>query len=474
MLFHSVDYVLFLGIGVLGFWSLLRWPFVRSGFLWILSCLFYMAWHPAYIGLILGSTALDFVAGIRIADSKTTGARRSWLTVSLLGNLGVLGTFKYFNFASSVVGQACAALGWPVDVPLLDVLLPVGISFYTFQTMSYTVDVYRGTLAAERSPVRFALFVSYFPQLVAGPIVRASEFLPQLARTPALSKTQVGRGLFWIATGLVKKVAVADLLSVNLVDRVFGHPELYSGAEVLVALYGFTMQMYCDFSGYTDVARGSGLLMGFELPQNFDRPYGASNPAEFWRRWHMTLSRWIRDYLYFPLGGSRTGPVRAYVNLALTMFLMGLWHGASWTFVWYGLLQALAMVVHRLFHRWRVRKGLLNHPAPWVRPMGVFLCLQFVVFSRILFRAEDMDNARAVVARLMSGSWSLMQVPLWLGVLLGVAFALHYTPRRWIGSLQAWFEERRAWVQGLLLWGVGLVLARVATTEVVPYIYFQF
>ena len=272
---------------------------------------------------------------------------------------------------------------------------------------------------------------------------------------------------------MVKKVAIADYLSVNLVDRVFDQPELYSGAEVVVALYGFTMQIYCDFSGYTDVARGSAKLMGLELPENFDRPYQSASPAEFWRRWHMTLSTWLRDYLYYPLGGSRVGPLRAYWNLWLTMFLIGIWHGASWTFVFYALLQSFAMVIHRYFYR---RSGRSRETVDsWqLHAFKVFWALQFVVFSRILFRATSLENAANVTARLGSGTFSLGQISTSVWLLLIATFVAHYTPKRWFESFELRFKTLPAPAQGVTLAAVGIVLSLVATSQVVPYIYFQF
>ncbi|MDH5491335.1 MAG: MBOAT family protein, partial [Myxococcales bacterium] len=433
MRFDSPDYVLFLGLAILGFWLLARQRFYRQLFILVASCLFYMAWSPYYIGLILFSAILDYTCGREIHASSDPRRRKRWLLLSLGGNLGLLGLFKYFDFVSSAVADGLGALGlvfeapslsgmlngsaglaadalgllgFDVSWPILSVVLPVGISFYTFQTLSYTIDIYRGKLEPERSFLSFAFFVTYFPQLVAGPIVRASELLPQISAKPKLDRDRVSRGLFLIGTGLVKKIAIADFLSVNIVDRVFDNPELFTATEVVIALYAFTMQMYCDFSGYTDVARGSARLMGFELPENFDRPYNTTNPAAFWRRWHMTLSSWLRDYLYFPLGGSRGGPIRAYWNLWLTMFLIGIWHGASWNFVIYGAVQATAMVVHRFFHR---RAGRTREAVdPWlIHGLKVFACLQFVVFSRILFRAADLDNAWELTRRLFSGTTSV-------------------------------------------------------------------
>jgi D-alanyl-lipoteichoic acid acyltransferase DltB (MBOAT superfamily) len=383
--------------------------------------------------------------------------------------------FKYFNFGSQATADVLHLFfGTTIEnPPFLDVLLPVGISFYTFQTLSYTIDIYRRKLEPTRNFFQFAFFVTYFPQLVAGPIVRASQLLPQLQQKITLKNEQVTQGLFLIATGMIKKVAIADYLSVNLVDRVFDQPELYSGAEVVIALYGFTMQIYCDFSGYTDVARGSAKLMGLELPENFDRPYQSASPAEFWRRWHITLSTWLRDYLYYPLGGSHVGPARAYWNLWLTMFLIGIWHGASWTFVFYALLQSMAMVTHRFFYR---RSGRTRDTVDsWeVHAFKVFWALQFVVFSRILFRATSLQNAADVTARLGSGTFSVGQISLGIWLLLILTFAAHYTPKRWFESLELRFKTMPAPAQGVTLAAVGIGLSLVATSQVVPYIYFQF
>lgn len=473
MHFDSPDYMLFLALAVAGWWALARVKSGRLALIFVASCVFYMAWNPTYIGLILFSTILDFFAGKGIHEARDPVTKKRWLLLSLGGNLGLLGLFKYFNFFAGAVTDGLGLAGIEFVAPHLDVLLPVGISFYTFQTLSYTIDIYRGTLEPRRSILDFAFFVTYFPQLVAGPIVRASELLPQLDRRPRLTHERVSRGLFLIATGLVKKIAIADYLGLNLVDRVFDNPELFTSTEVVIGLYGFTMQMYCDFSGYTDVARGSAMLMGLDLPKNFDRPYDTPNPAAFWRRWHMTLSTWLRDYLYFPLGGSRVGKVRAYWNLFLTMFLIGIWHGASWTFVIYATLQGLAMVSHRYFSRRSGRPKDAVDTWP-VYALKVFLCLQFVVFSRILFRANGIDNAWNVSAQLFVGTTSTAQVTPAIAAMLVGSFALHYTPRRWFETIESRFIQLPAPFQGMLLATVAALLSLVASSEVVPFIYFQF
>ncbi|MGE0791385.1 MAG: MBOAT family protein [Sandaracinaceae bacterium] len=489
MLFNSLDYFLFLGLCLAGFWAARflgpeatgdpkagRSPAaaLRLGLIVVASCVFYMAWNPRYLGLILFSTALDYVAARQIHAAKDPTVRKVWLGISLTGNLGLLGVFKYFNFFAEATADTFGLFGLSIHPPVLDFLLPVGISFYTFQTISYTVDVYRGRLEPVKSPIEFAFYVTFFPQLVAGPIVRAAEFLPQLERPPWLDRERVGKGLFLIAMGLAKKVIFADFLSVNLVDRVFDDPAAFSATETVIGLYGFTLQIYADFSGYTDVARGSALLFGYELPENFDRPYQATNVGEFWRRWHMTLSSWLRDYLYFPLGGSRHGEPRTYLNLWITLFLIGLWHGASWTFVIYGNLQALAVVGTRAWGTAREKLGWTRPDPAWVNVIKVVLTMQFVVFSRILFRSTDLDNAGEIVERLMSGTTSVAQVSddVWRVLVLG--FVLHYVPRSQLEWARARFVQLPAWGQGVMLAAVAAIIAIFATHEVVPYIYFQF
>lgn len=562
MFFHSLDYMLFLGLALTAFWWLathasmrrMGFPLVlllsgvyfwrawdgeyclpimallvvdffstkgttkeridaflsrehasRVTLIFVLSCAFYMAWQAYYVWLILASTCLDYFVGLHLPRTEKQGRKRALLALSLVGNLGMLFTFKYYNFFAGEISGFLADADMHASLPLLKAALPVGISFYTFQTLSYTIDVYRGTLKPARDFITFAAFVSYFPQLVAGPIVRASELLPQLQSKPRVSREQISDGLFLIATGLVKKFAIADYLALGIVDRVFVEPEKFTALEVVVALYAFTMQLYCDFSGYTDVARGSAKLMGFEMPKNFDRPYQATNPAEFWRRWHMTLSRWLRDYLYFPLGGSRKGPVRAYWNLYLTMFLVGIWHGNSANFMvffWYANLQAVAMLLHRLWNRNAKGRGLFfrkiddndkevrgakggggekEQPgARWRKPLFIFLNLQFVVFSRILFRAgaetdsDPMEVSSSLVDRIFYGSWTAIQVPWEMWVLLVVTFALHFAPARYFNFAAESFRRVPPLWKGVLLALVAFVLMEVGAREALPFQYFQF
>jgi D-alanyl-lipoteichoic acid acyltransferase DltB (MBOAT superfamily) len=420
-----------------------------------------------FVGLLILSTLVNYCCGLGIvaarrralwsralgfdAESEAklkSGPGRFWLAVSVIANLGLLGYFKYTGFMLDVIADAAALIGTQVALPAMKLMLPIGISFYTFQSLSYTVDVYRGRIPAERSLLRFALFLAFFPQLVAGPIVRASEFLPQLRQRPSLTTEDVDFAVFRISKGLVKKILFSDFIAASFTDRVFAAPAEHSSIENLLALYAFTLQIYADFSGYSDIAIGTARLLGFRLPENFDRPYKAVDLADFWRRWHITLSSWLRDYVYYPLGGSRGSAARTYVNLWLTMFLVGIWHGASWNFVLYATLQASAMVYNRVCSRrssstWgflgRVTlvsaavllgatlfaKYALKLDNPWLFGVGsgalslgiallprveqwpalrgvhVFLTLQFCVLCRVFFRADNLDMARAMTNKLL-------------------------------------------------------------------------
>ena len=495
MLFASFDFLLFFAPVFLGFWMLRDRPMARTALLLAASYFFYMAsarppdgslptpWY--FVGLLAFSTVLDYVVSAKIhaldsdLDSpevaraeQARALRKRWLLLSLVGNLGLLGYFKYTNFFLEAFTDIAnvAGVGWVA--PHLELAMPIGISFYTFQSLSYTIDVWRRRLTPEPNFARFALFVVFFPQLVAGPIVRASEFLPQLHRKPGLRKGDLEEGLFRIAKGLLKKVILGDFIAAYFTDFVFDAPGDYTSLENLLALYAFTLQIYADFSGYSDIAIGVARMMGFEIPENFDRPYQAKNLGEFWRRWHMTLSTWLRDYLFFPLGGSRGSNLRTYFNVWLTMFLVGMWHGASWNFVVYSNLHGAAM----LFNRWnRIRDregatvktwlgivggavacgavlvgvgvliGLESEVAwrllPWTvgffvvvaalpdtgtranAVLHIVLTFHFTVISRIFFRAKTLEGATAMLDKLLDwdmwavrkGLWRWQSAQAWVG-----------------------------------------------------------
>ncbi len=372
-------------------------------------------------------------------------------------------------------------------MPFLNVALPVGISFYTFQTMAYTIDVYRRKGAPLQSFLKFAGFVTFFPQLVAGPIVLAQDLVPQMENRPRVTREQVSDGVFLIIKGLIKKVAIADWLGLNLVDRLYDNPAMFSSGEVLIALIGYSMQIYADFSGYTDMAIGSGKLFGYELPDNFQRPYQALTVASFWRRWHITLSTWVRHYIYFPLGGTRGTAVRTYFNLMASLVIMGVWHGANWTFVWYGLIHGVAVAVNRYHNQKRKKRRAAEGLATgsddsdsdqkfgftgvlW-RWAATFL---FVCVARILFRSEDLSQAWTITKQLCGTQWTVGQLPWQILAVLGVTYAIHLAPVAWVDRIKHLFREVPATGKGLILAVVCGWMVHLANTQPVPFIYFQF
>ena len=476
MLFNSLEYGVFLVAAFAVFWALARFRMLRILWLLIASYVFYAASNPYFLLLIIGSTVTDYCAGLamgRAARLGKEGQRKLWLVVSLGVNLGLLGVFKYANFFYESFVDVARVFGAEWTFERLPILLPVGISFYTFQTMSYSIDVFRRRLEPEPSFIRFAFFVGYFPQLVAGPIVRAVDFLPQIGRLPFVTHEQASRALFLIGVGLFKKVVVADYLAINLVDRVFAAPERFSSLEVLMGIYAYTMQVYMDFSAYSDIAIGSALLFGFHLPDNFNRPYMATSIQDFWRRWHRSLGYWLRDYLYYPLGGSRGGGWRATFNLFVTFVLIGLWHGAAWTFVVYGALHAMAMAVHRFF-RVNIRKRKKPVLTAWGTVWRVFVTLHFVAFARILFRARDFGDAGAVVEALSEGTLHAVSMTPTLWALLIGCYVVHWLPRGLVNGLARQLARLPIVLQGALLGAAVLLITQAASTEVVPFIYFQF
>jgi alginate O-acetyltransferase complex protein AlgI len=349
LLFNTLEYAVFFGVVFVVSWLLARARKLRVVFLLAASYFFYANWDLRFLPLIWASSTADWLLGNAIARAKSERLRRKWLGATVVLNLGVLGIFKYFDFGVESARRVLEALGYHPPEFALHVALPIGISFFTFESMSYVIDIYRKEIEPHKSYLEYLTFVAFFPHLVAGPIVRPRDLLPQLTNPPRFSPTEGSEGLWLIALGLLKKVAIGDYLAINLVDRVFDAPAQYSALECYAAILGYSVQIYCDFSGYTDVAIGSALLLGVRFPKNFDAPYKAASITEFWRRWHISLSTWLRDYLYIPLGGNRRGRVRTYVNLMLTMLLGGLWHGANWTFVVWGGIHGAALAIERVF-----------------------------------------------------------------------------------------------------------------------------
>ena len=382
MIFSSPRFLVFLLVVLVALAIPFRHQF-KKRVLFVASCSFYAAWDYRYLALLLLVSVIDYYCGARIAKTQDGRTRSQWVRFSIVSNLAILAYFKYYNFFA---GNLNGVLGWSgFRLPVLQILLPAGISFYTFKSMSYTIDVYRREIEPCSSLMDYATFVTFFPELIAGPIVRASIFIPQMTRRigPTADRLAVGASLFLL--GLTKKVVIADRLAAP-VDQVFAHPALYSGRMLWLGVIGYGIQIYCDFSGYSDMAIGTAKMIGYDLPENFNMPYVARNIAEFWRRWHITLSSWLRDYLYIPLGGNRRGEGRTYVNLMLTMLLGGLWHGASWNFVLWGGLHGSALAAHRLYRtiagdRFRMPPGVT-----WV------MTLLFVMLCWIPFRAARLGD----------------------------------------------------------------------------------
>lgn len=454
-------------------YGLLRAKNARLLFLLASSYVFYAHWDYRFLPLIWASSTADWLLGHAIARAPNASSRKRWLVLTVVMNLGVLGLFKYWNFGIDSATVLLQNLGLPGLEATLEVALPVGISFFTFESMSYVIDVYRGELEPHRSYPEYLTFVAFFPHLVAGPIVRPKDLLPQLTGKAIFSSRAGSEGLFLIALGLGKKVLIGDFLALRLVDQVFDAPLFYSAVEVYAAVLGYALQIYCDFSGYTDIAIGSALLLGVRFPKNFNSPYKSTSIAEFWRRWHISLSTWLRDYLYIPLGGNRRGPARTYLNLLITMLLGGLWHGAAWTFVVWGALHGVGLAVNRFWsERWARPR---TSPAPlWRRAVPLFLTFHFVCLGWIFFRAPTFGAAWLVLRRL--ASWTTHHQNLSPQVLtaLGAGLLLHFVPERLFERLKETYIALPAVAQGAVLFATAVLLRQIGSADSVPFVYFQF
>ena len=392
MIFTDLVFFVFFAVTAGVYWAL-RSNRSRKVWLLVTSYFFYGYWDYRFLALIFACTVLDYSVGLWLAKVQAPAARRALIVTSLSANLGLLGFFKYYNFFVESGVELFRRFGLPVNQPTLEIVLPAGISFFTFQSMSYTIDVYRRELEPRKSFLDFATFIAFFPQLVAGPIVRAKTFLPQFDAPRSLADVDARHALLLFASGYFKKACIADNVA-TIIDPVFLDPTAYAGIDRALSAVLYSVQIYCDFSGYSDMAIASAALLGYELTKNFDAPYFSRNLREFWQRWHISLSTWLRDYLYIPLGGNRGGPWRASRNLMLTMLLGGLWHGANWTFVVWGLLHGLGLAAHRL---WTTRFGgpgaLLGRSPRTATAVSTALTFAFVAFCFTIFRCSDIGTA---------------------------------------------------------------------------------
>lgn len=469
---------------------------LRNAYLFFMSLFFYYKSGGYFFSLLIFSTIVDFTLGQLIFSAKTITKKKIFVAMSVCINLSLLAYFKYAYFFTDLFNTA-----FHTDIKVINLLaewtnnltgssfnisaiiLPVGISFYTFQTISYTIDVYRNKLKPVKNIIDFGFYVSFFPQLVAGPIVRAAEFIPQLYQKFKLSRQEFGHAIFLILNGLVKKMLISDYISINFVDRVFDSPLSFTGFENLMAVYGYSIQIYCDFSGYTDIAIGVALLLGFRLPINFNSPYKAMNITDFWRRWHISLSTWLRDYLYIPLGGNKKGKIRTYINLLITMLLGGLWHGASLRFVIWGGLHGLGLVIHKLWVKLNTRyrkhytsrssKNMFSHF------ISVFLTFHLVTFAWIFFRAESMKDSLGMITQIF-GNFQLELVPVMISsynkifLIMLIGYFVHWLPASIKEFYRGMFIKSHLSIKILIAILVIFILYQAKSAEIQPFIYFQF
>ena len=473
MIFSSGLFLfLFLGFTIV-YVCLQKKDTARLLFVSLFSYYFYYkssGWYFILLGVV---TVTDFVLAGRMARTSVPGKRKLLLCVSLCVNLGLLCYFKYTNFFYEMLAPL-----WGGTFQPLDIFLPVGISFFTFQSLSYTIDVYRRQLQPLDRLLDYVFYVSFFPQLVAGPIVRARDFIPQIRQPLFVSHEMFGTGVFFILSGLFKKAVISDYISVNFVERIFDNPALYSGIENLFGVYGYALQIYCDFSGYSDMAIGIALLLGFRFPMNFNSPYKADSITDFWHRWHISLSTWLRDYLYISLGGNRKGQFRTYVNLFLTMLLGGLWHGASWNFVVWGAFHGVALAFHKA---WR---SLLGKPKTAVshgirKVFAVLLTFHFVCFCWIFFRNSTFEGSVTMIRQIMTafhpevfgqlleGYWKVF---VWMGIGMG----LHFVPDAWQQRACQCVVRLPLLGKAVLLIALIYLVIQIKSSDIQPFIYFQF
>jgi len=467
MMFNSLSFLLFFAV-VYSLYLMVNHKW-QNRVLLVASYFFYGCWNWRFLSLIALSTVIDFTVGRKIQSSDNISERKRWLFLSILANLGILGFFKYFNFFSLSLVELFQTFNLTIDYNTLNIVLPVGISFYTFQTMSYTIDVYRKELQPCHDFLDFALFVSFFPQLVAGPIERAKNLLPNVTTKRIITYDKIRRGLFLVVFGLFKKVIIADGVAPS-VNQVFNATSGVSSLDVLLATYLFALQIYCDFSGYSDIARGISKLMGFELMENFRVPYISKNPSEFWNRWHISLSSWLRDYLYIPLGGSRKGKIRTYRNLSLTMVLGGLWHGAAWNFVLWGAYQGLILIIYRLFPS----KGKHSR-SPLRALISIVFYFQVTCYGWLLFRANSFNQIVEFTQILFSfdSFSSVIKVPS-IATLLGIVFLFLFDFSSVYHDNAAFYFSYPKLSRSFLYAATIFILLMGMTTAPAEFIYFQF
>ncbi|HVE84420.1 MAG TPA: MBOAT family O-acyltransferase [Myxococcales bacterium] len=479
MLFHSVQFLALFGITFAVYWQVVKWKWPRLLVLFVASFLFYAAWSPLPVLLFCWYALVNWIAAgliVRFGEPGRERPRaRKWvLGLAVVSHLSVLATFKYLNLFLATAGSLAARVGLDWTAPKLGLLLPIGLSFVAFQAIAYIVDLYRGDLEGGHSYFEHVLYLLFFPHVVAGPIVRAKYLIGRFHLVPTLAPEQGARALFRMATGIAKKLLIADVISTGLVDRVFENPSLYTSAECAVACVAYTFQIYFDFSAYSDVAIGAATLFGFPLPENFNKPYHATNLFQFWNRWHLSLSTWLRDYLYIPLGGNRGSNARTLRNLMIVMVLGGLWHGADWRFALWGGIHGTFLVLIRCYWWYvnpaaeKAKKGFAG------AAVGLLATMTCVVLTRVFFRAPDIQHAFAMFQQLAHFTGGLANVSRVVWITLGGGIFLYALPKTAYEGAVAAFTRVPVPVRAAALLALGLVARKIAGFEVQPYIYFQF
>lgn len=475
LLFNS-GLFLFLFAAFAGIYALLKnKTSARLFFVICFSYYFYYKSSGFYFFLLAVVSLSDFIIGSFLGNVKRQTFRKMLVALSLIINLGLLCYFKYTNF----LGEIFSNVFHDGKFQPYNIFLPVGISFFTFQSLSYTIDIYRQQIKPLMNPLDYFFYVSFFPQLVAGPIVRAKDFIPQIRKPLYVSREMFGHGLYLIMSGLFKKAVISDYISINFVDRIFDNPTLYSGVENLFGVYGYALQIYCDFSGYSDMAIGIALLLGFTFPLNFNSPYKSASITEFWKRWHISLSSWLKDYVYISFGGNRKGKIRQYINLMLTMLIGGLWHGAMLKFILWGGIHGLGLVVHKIWmFITRQQKGGKNLPL-WRRIPAIFITFHFVCICWVFFRADNMDKAFMVLSQIVTSFNAQVFVQMITGywgvfVLMLIGYITHFMPIQLVAKVSRTIQLSPLFIQALLIVLITYIVIQIKTADVQPFIYFQF
>ncbi|MCM1452387.1 MAG: MBOAT family protein [Clostridium sp.] len=469
LLFNTGLFLLLFAAFLLIYQACSKWPRAKMLFVILFSLYFYYKSSAECCFILLGVCVSDYVLG-RWMGVAHKGMQRVIIGINVVINLGMLVYFKYLNLLFDTFASITKS-----SFDALDIILPAGISFFTFRSIAYLVDIYRGQMRPCRNFMDYCFFLTFFPPLLAGPVVRAKDMLPQIEARPQATRAMVSEGLFLIILGLVKKVIVADYISGNFVDRIFENPSLYTGLENVFGAFGFTLQLYCDFSGYSDMAIGIALLLGYRFKDNFNAPFKSQNPTEFWKRWHISLSSWLMDYLYIPLGGNRKGKSRQRANLMTTMLLGGLWHGASWMYVLWGGYHGALLVGHKALKD----KGVLPKDRPWTRPLAIAVTLVLVVIGFTFFRAPSMQTIADMYTAIFTNFHPEVLPQFVAGYavvvsIIAIAFAAHFLPTRWLHKVRDAYGWLPWAAQALILAIIIFIVIQARQSSLVPFIYLQY